>query len=114
MGEAAGRSAVWPALSLVGASPLVRTPNSPQRTQPSASQSLELAWAAMAATPHGIGSRELVWSLAEITPTRDLVTLACPTVSHHALTMCLPLKSIPLAHQGNTHHQVAHTHALRM
>merc|ERR1711865_1133527 len=51
------------------------------------------------------------WSLAEITPTRELVTRACPTALRHALTMCLPLQVILRAHQGSIHHQVVPKHA---
>merc|ERR1712127_321721 len=67
----------------------------------------------MEAIRRGAGSAAMVWSLAEITPTRAMVPLACLTASRHALTMCLPLHRIPRAHQGSTHRQHARKHALK-
>merc|ERR1711865_1165026 len=86
----------------------------PQRTPHSARESSEPATDAMEATLRGVGSRATALSLAETSPTLDLVTLACPTVSRAALTMCLPPPRTPRAHQGSTHRRNAPRHALKM
>merc|ERR1719198_1933117 len=65
------------------------------------------------ATPHGTGSRVTVLSLVETTLTRAVVTPACPTALHHALTMCQQPRSTLHAHQESTHRPAARAHAQR-
>merc|ERR1712070_1163019 len=87
-----GRLAASPALSLVLASPLVKTSSIHQRIQHSAQM---LVMAVVVATLPGIGSKTQVWQLVVITQTLALVILAIHTAWLLVHITCLPQQNIP-------------------